>query len=146
MREAVVTQVIAERTLGQLAVGVDRAGDAEIGLGIDRQSARASESSASAGRRARRQTTSSDRPSGSGITAATVKRRRPADEDIDPQRLAAANRRSMMHADAAMNLIVQPDLDVRPILTAGKLHAIHAQVRPLASPADRHLRCRPAAA
>ena len=57
-------------------------------------------------------------------------RRRAADEDVDAQRLAAPDRRRVMHADAAMNLVVQPDLAVRPILAAGKLHAIHAEVRP----------------
>ena len=36
-----------------------------------------------------------------------------------------------MDTDPAMNLIMQPDLDVWLILTAGKLHAIHADVRPL---------------
>ena len=62
-----------------------------------------------AGRRAPRQRRARGRPSGSGITAASVKRRRATDEDVDPQRLAPADRRRMMHADATMNLIVQSD-------------------------------------
>ena len=36
-----------------------------------------------------------------------------------------------MGGDAAMNLIMQPDLAVRLVLPAGKLHAVHAQVAAL---------------
>ena len=37
VRQAVVAQMIAERSLGQLPLGIDRAGDAKVGLGVDRQ-------------------------------------------------------------------------------------------------------------
>ena len=52
----------------------------------------------------------------------------------------------MMGADAAMNLIVQPDLAVRLIVAAGKLHAIHAQVAVGEARAGRGPRYKPAAA
>ena len=55
--------------------------------------------------------------------------RRAADEDVDPQRLAAPDRRRVVDADAAMNLVVQADLAIELVLVAGKLHAIHAEVR-----------------
>ena len=34
----------------------------------------------------------------------------------------------MVHADAAVNLVVQPDFAIRHVLIAGELHAVHAQV------------------
>ena len=55
-------------------------------------------------------------------------RGRAADEDVDPQRLAAADRRGMVHADPAVDLVVQPDLAVRLVLVAGELDAVHPQV------------------
>ena len=39
VRQTVIAQVVAERSLGQLPVGFEIAGDAEIGLGVDRQAA-----------------------------------------------------------------------------------------------------------
>ena len=56
-------------------------------------------------------------------------RRRAADEDVHAKRLAGANRRRVMHADRAMDLIVQADFAIRLVLAAGKLHAVHAEVR-----------------
>jgi len=38
MGQAVIAQVIPERTLGQQPLGIDRPGDAEVRLGVDRQS------------------------------------------------------------------------------------------------------------
>ena len=70
--QAVVAQVIAERSLGLGRSGSMLAGDAEIGLGVDRQLAARGRSSARAGRPGRRQRPDSLMPSGSGITAATV--------------------------------------------------------------------------
>ena len=37
----------------------------------------------------------------------------------------------VVHADAAMDLVVQPDLAILLVRAAGKLHAVHAQVRGL---------------
>ncbi len=72
---------------------------------------------------------SSDMPSGSGMTAATLMAGGAADEDVDAQRLAAADGGGMMDADAAMDLVVQTDFLVGPVLAAGELDAVHAQVR-----------------
>ena len=55
---------------------------------------------------------------------------RAADEDVDPQRLAATDRRGVVHADAAVDLVVQPDLAVRLVLVARELNPVHPQVRP----------------
>ncbi len=82
VRQAVIAQVIAERAFGQHAARVDGAGDAEIGLGVDRQLARAARSSACAGRPAPPAKASSLMPSGSGITAARRHGRRPADTSL----------------------------------------------------------------
>src|SRR5205807_8608598 len=130
VREAVVTQMIAEQTLRQLAVAVDRAGNAEIRLGIDRQCARSTDhchapAAKHAGKRKLRDALRQRHDGGHG------ERGCPADEDIYTQWLAAPDRRPVMDTDPAMNLIMQPDLDGWLILTAGKLHAIHADVRPL---------------
>src|SRR5262249_15735172 len=55
-------------------------------------------------------------------------RRRAADKDVDMKRHAAPQRQRVMHADAAMNLVVQPDFAVGMILVAGKLDPIHAEI------------------
>ena len=49
-------------------------------------------------------------------------------EDVHAQRLAALERRGVMHTNAAMQLVVQADLLIRHILAARELHAIHAQI------------------
>ena len=62
------------------------------------------------------------------MTAATVKRGRAADEHVDPQPFAPADRRRVVHADPAMDLVMEPDLGVRLVLVAGELNPIHPQV------------------
>jgi hypothetical protein len=49
-----------------------------------------------------------------------------AHENVDPQRLPGADGRRVMHADSAVNLIVQTDFAIGNIIAAGKLHAVHA--------------------
>ncbi len=56
-------------------------------------------------------------------------RGRPADEDVHAQRLLQFQRGRMMHADAAMDLVVHARLAFRRVAIAAKLHAVHAQVR-----------------
>ena len=85
-------------------------------------------------------------PSGSGITAATVMAGGPPTNTFTRSISLAPQGRGMMGGDAAVNLVVQPDLAVRLVLPAGKLHAIHAQVACGQARAGRGLRCRPAAA
>ena len=126
--QAVVTEVIAERPLGQLAAGVDVAADAEVGLGVDGQLlAHGDHGHAAAAQRA-----------GEGQFAQAFGQRhhgghghgrRPADEHVHPQRLLQFQGRGMVHADAAMDLVMQPDLAIRLVPVAAELHAIHAQVR-----------------
>ena len=129
VRQAVVAEVIAERPFGQLRVGIDRAGDAEVGVGGDRQAVRAGATSRTRRPPSAPANASSGSPSGSGITAASVMRRRAADEDVHAQRLAAPDGRRVMDADAAVDLVVQPDLAVGLVLVARELHAVHAEVR-----------------
>ena len=85
-------------------------------------------------------------PSGSGITAASVIAGGPPTKTFTRNGSPRANRRRVMHADAAMDLVVQADLAVRLVLAAGKLHAVHAQVRVPPARARGRPRCRPAAA
>ena len=85
-------------------------------------------------------------PSGSGITAASIIAGGPPTKTFTRNGLPALNRRRVMHADAAVDLIVQADFAVRLVLAAGKLHAVHAEVRAPPAGLRRRLRCRPAAA
>ena len=71
---------------------------------------------------------------------------RAADEDVDPQRLAATDRRRVVDADPAVDLVVQPDLAVRLVLVAGELDPVHPQVGAGQARAGRGPRYRPAAA
>ena len=144
--QAVVAQVIAERAFGQQLVG-DRP--------CRRCRNRRRRGSAGRPRPAEHADAAAAERAGEGQFAHSFgqrhhggehHRRRAADEDVDAKRLAGANRRRMMHADPAVNLVVQADFAVRLVLAAGELHAVHAEVR--APPARRRgrLRCRPAAA
>ena len=85
-------------------------------------------------------------PSGSGITAASVMRRRPADEDVDAERHAAPQRRRVMDADAAVNLVVQADLAVALVLVAAQAARDTCRGWSAASRGGRRPPCRPAAA
>ena len=53
---------------------------------------------------------------------------RPADGDANWKRLAAPNRGGVMDTDAAMDLIMEPDLAILHIVVAGELDPIHSQV------------------
>src|SRR5690606_40980804 len=55
-------------------------------------------------------------------------RRWPPDEDAHPQRLAPCRRGRVMHADAAMDLVVEPDFAIGDVVVARELHAVHAEV------------------
>ena len=137
--------MIAERPFGQPALRIDRAGDAKIGLGINRQAVGAGAiigmrcPPSTPAKREFRQALGQRHHGGHGHG------RRPADKDVHPQRLAAANRRRMMHADAAMDLIVQADLVVRLDIARRKAARDTRPGSIAASRADRGLRCRPAA-
>ena len=71
---------------------------------------------------------SSESPSGKGITAARIIAGVPPTNTFTGNRSPRLNRRRVMHADAAMDLIVQPDLPIGRVLAARNLHAVHAQV------------------
>ena len=131
MRQAVVSQMIAERPLGQQSLRIDRAANAKIRIGQQRQ--------ADAVRVANqpRPPTAQEaceaqlaHPLGQRHDRRHAERRRPAHGDVDAKRLACPNRRRVMHADRAVNLVVQPDLAVRGVLVPRQLHAVHPQVAP----------------
>ena len=143
--QAVVAEVVAERPLGLPHVRVDRAGDHEVGLGRHGQ--------ASVGR------DHGDPPPAQGPGEGELGQpfgqrhhggdgqgRGAADEDVDPERLAPPDRRGMMHADPAVDLVVQADLPVRLVSVARELDAVHPEVRPAPGRAGRDPRCRPGAA
>ena len=147
VRQAVVAQMIAERPFQLLrCIRLDTADDAEIGIGIDRQIAGRGRSCGMRWPASAPANVSSLIPSGSGITAASVIAGWPPTKMFTRKRLAGTHRRRVMHADAAMNLIVQADLAVGHIAAAGKLHAVHAQVRMRQARLIRHPRYTPAAA
>ena len=116
-------------------MGIDGAADAEIGVGVDRQAVRLAEACESRRPPSAPAKASSLIPSGSGITAASIIAGGPPTKTFTRNGLPASNRRRVVHADRAMDLIVQADFAVRLVLAAGKLHAVHAEVR--APPARR---------
>ena len=93
MRQAVIAQVVAKGTLELASVRVDRAGDREVGLGRHGQAAlRRDHQDAPAPQRPAN--ASSGRPSGKGMTAATVRAGGPPTKTLarngSPLRMAAA--------------------------------------------------------
>ncbi len=135
MREAVVAKVIAEGAFGQRAAGFDGAGDAEIGLGVDGHGAGSRR--LAAGGIIDQRNAMARQCAGEGQFADAFGQRhdggqghggRAADEDIHAQGLAAPQGGRVVHADAAVNLVVHADFFVRPVLAAGDLNAIDAEV------------------
>jgi hypothetical protein len=125
--QTVVAQVVAKWALGQFVLGFEVAGEAEVGLGVDRQLIGAADHGHAA----------VVQEAGEGQFAHALGHghhgghhhcRRPAHEDVQPQLLLAAQRGGVVDAQSAMDLVVQPDLAVGLVLSAGDLHAVHAQV------------------
>ena len=147
VRQTVIAQVVAERPLRQQPLRIDGAGDAEIGLGRDRQGQRVA-----AGVHQR------DAPAAQGTGEGQFGQafgqrhyrrqgqgRRAADDHVDAERHAAPRGPRMVDADAAMDLVVQPHLAVgldTGCPTAGRDTSPGWSA---ASPADPRPRCRPAA-
>ena len=144
MLEAVIAEMVSKRPLRLADVGIDRATDDEIGLGRHGE--------ATVGRD-HGDTPASQGPGecqlgqalGQGHDRGDRQGGRAADEDVDPQRLTPADRRRVVHADPAMDLVMQPDLVVRLILVARELDPVHPQVRRVSGPGGRDPRCKPAA-
>ena len=94
VRQAVIAEVVAERPFGLAGVGVDGADDGEIGLGGDRQAAVGSRTIRTRRPPSAPAKLSSGRPSGRGITAATVMAGGPPTKTLarsgSPRRIAAA--------------------------------------------------------
>ena len=133
--EAVIAEVVAERPFRQLPRRIDGADDAEIGLGRHRQEWIRLPTRRAGGRTSRTRRppsapakVSSGIPSGSGITAASVRAGGPPTKMLTRNGTPRRRAVGVMDADAAMDLVVQTDLPVRLVLVAGQLHAIHAEV------------------
>ena len=130
MLEAVIAEVVAERPFG-LADDAGRSmpqmtKSASAGIGRPPSGATiATRRPPSAPANA-----SSGKPFGQRHDRGDRQGGRAADEDVHPQRLAPTDRRRVVHADAAVDLVVQPDLAVRLVLVAGELDPVHPQVRP----------------
>ena len=125
----VVAEVVAERALGLRPARIDRALDDEVGVGVDGGTARAADhrhpmAGEGAGEGELRQAL------GQRHDRRDRQRRGAADEDRHLERQAAGQRRRMMNADAAMELVMEPDLAVGQVVVAGQLHPVHAEVRP----------------
>jgi hypothetical protein len=127
VREAVVAQMVAERALRQAAVRVDRAGDHEVSLGGKRQLPLGADHP----QRSATQCSGEDQL-GEAFRERHDRRhrqrRRSAHEHVDAERHPLANRRRVMHADAAVDLVVQADFAERVVTVSRKLHAVHAEV------------------
>ena len=128
MFEAVIAEVVAEWSFGLAASRVDRALDDEIGFGGHGQSAVGGDECDPA---AAQGTGEGElgKALGQGHDGGDRQGRGATDADVDAQRLAARDGGGMVHADAAVNLVVEPGFAIRHVLIAGELHAVHAQVR-----------------
>ena len=120
--------MIAERAFGQQLVGDDRAADAEVGVGVDREAVGAAKhpDAAAAECAGERELAHSFRQRHHG---GEHHRGRAADEDIHAKRLAGAEGGGVMDADRAVDLIVEADFAVGLVLAARQLDAVHAEVR-----------------
>ena len=124
----VVAQMVAERSLRLGGSGRDRALDHEVGVGIDRRTVAAGDhGQPMTGQHAREcqfgQSLRQRHYGGDG------QRRRATDEDRHPERFVPLERRGMMQADAAVQLVVEADLAIGFVVVACELHAVHAEVR-----------------
>ena len=112
MLEAVVAKMVAERPFGLELAGMDFAENAEIRVGANwqrpafllREADAPSAQGASEGQLGH--------ALGQGHHGCDGKRGRPADVDVHGQRLSTFERGGVVDADAAMELVVQPDFAI----------------------------------
>jgi hypothetical protein len=126
--QAVVAEVVAERALRLRLVRVHGAGDHEVGVGGDAEALVV----VGPAERAVAEHAGEDhlgQPLGQRHDGGERVRGRAADEDADLQRPARRVGLRLVHADAAVDLVVQPDLAVLLVLVAAELDAVHAEVR-----------------
>ncbi len=124
----VVAQMVAERSFRLGGSGRDRALDDEVGVGVDRRPiAAADHRQPMTGQHARE--CQFGETLRQGHHGRDGQRRRAAHEDRHLQRFVPLERRGMMQADAAVQLIVEPDLAIGFVVVACELHAVHAEVR-----------------
>ncbi len=126
----VVPEMIAERSFRLRRAWMHRALDHEIRIGVDRgpplpPDHRNPVAGEHSGKRELRE------PFGQRHHRRDGQRRRTADEDRHPERLAPGEGRCMVYADPAVNLVVEADFPIVLVGVARELHAIHAEVRVL---------------
>ena len=127
VRQAVIAEVVAERSFGLLRrIGsIVPAITKSASAGIGKKPAVATIRSRRPPRTPAK--LSSGSPSGNGITAATVKAGRAADDHVDPQRLPPPDRRRVVDADPPMDLVMKTGLLIRYIFIARNLNPVHAR-------------------
>ena len=126
MRQAVVAKVVAEGAFRQRSARIDPAGDGEVGVRGDHEAVvpplpGEPPPGQHPGEEEFAQPLGERHHGGEGMG------RRSPDEDADPERFAAPLGRGVMHADAAVDLIVHPRLSVA-VLAPGELDAVHPDV------------------
>ncbi len=128
MFKAVIAQMVAERPLGQQAIRIDRADDAEVAVGVEGQGAGAPDHSHAAAAEGAGKTQLAH-AFGQRHDRRHRHRRRAAHEHIHAERLAGPHRRGVVHADRTMDLIMESNFAVRRVLVPGQLNAVHAEIR-----------------
>ncbi len=126
--QAVITQVITKRTLGQQSLGINRPHQAEIRLGRHRQvGAPADQPHPSTaqcpGKRQFGQSL------GQGHHGRESHHRGATNGHRHTQWFTPLDRRRVVEPDRPVDLVMQPRLAVGLVLVAGELNPVHAQVR-----------------
>lgn len=124
--QAVVSEMVAEGSLGLVFTGVHLAGDDEVGVGADDMAVAPAVSEPAAAEE-----------SGEGHLAESLRQRhdgrhgmggRTSHEDADLQGLPLRVGLGLVHPDAAVQLVMKARLPVGQVLVAAELDAVHAEV------------------
>ena len=126
VRPRVVAEVITERTFQLRLRRTDRAHDAEVRVRVDVEPRALRHPDAASVQRARERDLR--QPLWQRHHRRDRHRRRTADEHAHGEAFTARDRGGVMHAEAAMNLVVQAHLAVLDVVVAGELDAVHAEV------------------
>ena len=126
MLQAVVAHMVAKGTFG-LEVRQDVTADAEIRLGQHRQGQTAAVMHGRTAAPQQAREAQFRQAFGQGHDRRHGEGRRPAHEDVHRQALAPLEGLGMVHADAAMDLVMQAHL-VGGVVVARQLHTVHAQI------------------
>ena len=126
VRQAVISQVVAERAFGQGLAWIDGARNAKVGFGGYGEAVFLYISEAAAGQPSRK--SDFGQAFGKGHNRGERMGGRPADKNTDPKGLALCDGICMVDADVPPDLVMQTDLSVGFVLVARELDAVHPQV------------------